>query len=231
MLSWNRLVCSLVIAFAACFGPATACADEPPPGDPDLPAPLDPSVADHLLVNPPFTRALNLSESLLLTGVAYVDGRPVATIKDARTNQHHLVSEEPNAMGWRLAEASPSSNLGYAEVKVMVGTEMVSVRYSETQLMPQRRSSSGGSGMRSLRAYDRSSPPTEAEFTGRDDKGSYVRATPYLSEGDRDKMRNLPSDTRQKYLDIIHDNRDRMFRYSHDERATYVKRVLDSVTR
>jgi hypothetical protein len=232
IISRNRPFCRFTFAFAASCLAATAFADDPPPVDPDLPAPLDPSVADHLLVNPPFTRALNLSESLHLTGVAYVDGRPVATIKDARTNQHHLVSEQPNAMGWRLAGASPSSNLGYAEVKIMVGTEIVSVHYNEAQMMPQRRSSSGGSSsIRNLRPYDRSRPPTPEEFTGRDDKGEYVRATPYLSEGDRDKMRNMSGDARQKFLNVIHDNRDRMFRYSHDERAGFVKRAFDSVTR
>src|SRR6187549_1270458 len=105
MISWNRPVCRLSFAFAALCVAAVACADDPPSADPDLPAPLDFSVADSLLVNPPFTRALNLSESLTLTGVAYMDGKPVATIKDSRTNQHHLVSEKPNALGWRLAEA------------------------------------------------------------------------------------------------------------------------------
>jgi hypothetical protein len=230
MISWNRPVCRLSFALAALCMAAVACADDPPPADPDLPAPLDFSVAASLLVNPPFTRALNLSESLTLTGVAYMDGKPVATIKDSRTNQHHLVSEEPNALGWRLAEATPSSNLGYAEVKIMIGTETVAVRYSDTQMMPQRRSSSSG-GRVSFRGYDRSNPPKEEEFTGRDEKGAYVRATPYLSDADRDKMRNLPSDTRQRYLDIIHGNRERMFRYSHEERARYAKGVLDSIAR
>src|SRR5207244_4223980 len=76
---------------------------EPPPAvDPDVPAPFDAAVATSLLEHPPFTRALNLSESLLLTGVAYVDGKPVATIKDVKTNQSYLVSEEPNSQGWRL---------------------------------------------------------------------------------------------------------------------------------
>src|SRR5688500_5958360 len=89
---------------------------EPVGNDPDVPGPLDLSVANHLLEHPPFTRALNLSESLMLTGVAYVDGKPVATIKDTATNKHHLVSEEPNAMGWRLAGSSPSAELNRAEV-------------------------------------------------------------------------------------------------------------------
>src|SRR5688572_5071757 len=114
---------------------------EPDSADPDVPQPFDPSLIGSLLEHPPFTRALNLSESLLLTGVAYMNGKPVATIKDMSTNKNHVVSEEPNALGWRLAEASPSMRLDQAEVKLMIGSEIVAVRYSDTQMTPQRKSS------------------------------------------------------------------------------------------
>src|SRR4051812_32607431 len=136
-------------------------AAEPPPADPDVPMPFDAASAAPLLEHPPFTRPLNLSESLLLTGVAYVDGKPVATIKDVITNKSYLVSDEPNAMGWRLAEASPNTRLDRAEVKLMIGSEIVPVRYSQIQMMPQRRSGgSSGSGS----GYSPSRPPTPEEY-------------------------------------------------------------------
>lgn len=197
--------------------------------DPDVPQPFDPSLGGPLLEHPPFTRALNLSESLLLTGVAYMDGKPVATIKDMSTNKSYVVSEEPNALGWRLAESSPSLRLDRAEVKLMIGSEIVAVRYSDTQMTPQRRS--GGSSRSSSGGYSPSHPPTPEEIIGRDEKGSYVRASPYLSEQDRDKMRNMPRETRDKFINIVHENRERMMRYSHDERAGFVKKVFDAVNR
>jgi hypothetical protein len=221
------------IGFLTCFGAwclaISLSAAEPKTGtvDPDVPEPFDASLAGALLENPPFTRALNLSESLLLTGVAYVDGKPVATVKDVRTNQNYLVSDEPNAMGWRLAEASPSMRLDRAEVKIMIGNEIVPVRYSETQMAPQKRSSG-----RSSSSYNPSRPPTPEEFTGHDEKGAYVRAMPYLNEADREKFRNgISRETREKLLNVVHDNREKMFRYSPDERAGFVKKVFDAVTR
>jgi hypothetical protein len=66
---------------------------------------------------------------------------------------------------------------------------------------------------------------------GHDEKGEYVRASPYLSEDDRNKMRSMPTDVRQKFLDVVHDNRERMFRYTPDQRASFVKKVFDSVVK
>ena len=48
-----------------------------------------------------------MSESIALTGMAYVQGRPVATLTDKRTKENILVSKEPNSRGWTLAEATP----------------------------------------------------------------------------------------------------------------------------
>jgi hypothetical protein len=240
MMSWKICVVSLSLSWV-CL--ADASEPEPVTGnvaapmpitepvpavaeiDPDVPEPFDPNTAMHLLEKSPFTRALNLSESLLLTGVAYVDGKPVATIKDVTTNKHHLVSDVPNAMGWRLAGASPSSELSRAEVQIVVGSEIVALHYSETQMLPQKRSGGSSGG-----AYNPSRPPTKEEFTGRDEKGEYVRASPYLNDKDRDYMRGgMPRETRDQFLKVIHDNRERMFKYSHEDRATFVKKVFDSI--
>lgn len=215
-------------ALLVCSAPLLIQADNSEQADPDVPAPIDLSLASPLLKHSPFTRALNLSESLLLTGVAYVDGKPVATIKDLSTNKSHLVSEEPNALGWKLAEASPSKRLDRAEVKVMIGTEIVAVRYSENQLMPAKIGGTGGAP----RGYMPSRIPTTEEFTGHDEKGAYVRGMPYLSDADRDKFRTgISRETRERFLNIVHDNREKLFRASHEERAAFVKRAFDAVTR
>ncbi|WP_075090487.1 hypothetical protein [Verrucomicrobium spinosum] len=52
------------------LAPALVMAADQPATDPDLPKSFDPSVADGLLAAPPFTRSLDLSDSLVLTGIA-----------------------------------------------------------------------------------------------------------------------------------------------------------------
>ncbi len=82
---------------------------------------------------------LDLSDTLKLTGIAYVQGKPVATLVNKTTKQTYLVTSEPNALGWKLAGVSTGSHISHAEVKIMVGGEIVSIRYSETQLAPAKR--------------------------------------------------------------------------------------------
>src|SRR5436190_4082465 len=77
--------------------------------DDALPPPFDAGVADQLLTHSPFTRIVNLEDTLQLTGVAYVDGKPVATFVNRATKEHLTVSEEPNPQGWRITEAIPGA--------------------------------------------------------------------------------------------------------------------------
>ena len=199
---------------------AHAWAGDPPKAiDPDLPQPLDVQGAQTILESSPFTRPLDLSDSLLLTGVAYVQGKPVATIADKNTKQRYLVSEEPNALGWRLTEATRNAEPRFTQVKLMVGAEVVTIRYSDSQLAPTTSKST----------YMPSKIPTEEEFTGHDENGkAYVRGSVYLSDADRDRYRTLSKESHDKFRQEIRDNRDKMFSLSPEERAAYAKKVFDS---
>lgn len=188
--------------------------------DPDLPQPFNTSVMQQLVDNPPFTRVLNLSESLQLTGLAFIDGKPVATVKDSASNKTHVISEVPTADGWKLVSASNVSQIQNTGVQIMVGGVIVDLRYSATQTTPTKK---GGSTPSRI--------PTKEEFTGRDEKGEYVRATPYLSDSDRSKMREIPRDVREKFLNVVHDHRDTLFKASHEDRAKFVKKVFDAVVK
>ena len=141
-----------------------------------VPQPYDPSTATQaLLKSSPFTRTLNPSDSLLLTGLAYVQGKPVATIKDRLKNKSYVVSEQPNELGWKLTGATPSNELRRAEVKLMIGSEEVTIRYSDAQIALKGRPGP-------------SQYPTDAEAIRNDENGKpYVRASVYLSDSDRDK--------------------------------------------
>jgi hypothetical protein len=214
----RTLTLSLFIGLSLLCRGGMLCAAEAMQADPDLPQPLDLDVAQHLLENPPFTRALNLSESLTLTGVAYVQGKAVATIKDRATNKSYVVTDEPNAMGWKLAEATPNTPMKHAEVKLVIGSEIVAVHYRETQLVT------------TSKGYMPSKIPTEQEFTGHDEKGAYVRGFAYLSDRDRDRFRSeIPKEVREKFLNIVHDHREMLFKASHEDRAAFVKKAFDAV--
>jgi hypothetical protein len=190
--------------------------------DPDLPQPLNLQNAQSILESSPFTRTLDLSDTLMLTGIAYVQGKPVATISNRVTKQSYLVSEEPNAQGWRLTEAQPSSEPRRTQVKLMVGPEVVTIHYADAQLAPTT----------SLSKYAPSHTPTKEEFTGHDEHGKeYVRGSVYLSDADRDRYhKELSKEAHNKFRDLIRDNRDKMFSMSTDERTTYAKKVFDEVS-
>ncbi len=187
--------------------------------DPDLPQPLNLDEAQPLLQSSPFTRALNLSDSLMLTGIAYVQGKPVATVTDRATRQSYLVSEEPNAQGWRLAEASASNEPRRTQVTLVVGTEEVTIHYNEGQLTPTSNKSAFASRF-----------PTEQEVTRKDENGkTYISGSMYLSDADHETYRNgMSKEAHDKFRQEIRDARDKMAAFSPEERANFAKKVFDN---
>ena len=109
---------------------------------------------NSLLENSPFTRSLNLPNSIHLTGVAKVDGRLVATLVDVTTKESYTVSDTPNPQGWTLVEIDHEYDIDKITAKVSVnGGEIVSVRYDKDLFGPNgsffARKSSGKHGHRS----------------------------------------------------------------------------------
>lgn len=104
-----------------------ALAAEP---DPDLPQPFDPNSLAPVVASSPFTRMVNMSDNLVLTGIAYIDGKPVATIFNTETKESHIVGTEPNFQGWTLQEARPAPDITRSQARISIGGEVVSVRYS-----------------------------------------------------------------------------------------------------
>src|SRR6187549_1705401 len=95
-------------------------AEDVTPVDTDLPQPFTTAVADELVTHSPFTRIVNVEDTLQLTGVAYVDGRPVATFLNKATKERLTVSEDANAQGWKITEAIPGTELQDTEVHVLI---------------------------------------------------------------------------------------------------------------
>ncbi len=85
----------------------------------------------------PFTRSINLSDSLILTGIATVDQEQVATLLNKETKETYVVSSTLNSQGWKMVELKSDEDLEKVSAKVSVeGGEVVTVRYAEWQLKP-----------------------------------------------------------------------------------------------
>jgi len=78
----------------------------------------------------PFTRTLNLSEQLLLTGVAEFDGVRMVTLVNGEDGTMHVVGPVANSAGWRLVELSGDGELERLQATVdLGGGRMVKTRF------------------------------------------------------------------------------------------------------
>ena len=199
--------------------------------DPDLPQAVSPDDLIQLFSASPFTRSLNLSDSLVLTGIAYIDGKPVATLLNKNTRETFMVSQEPNAMGWRLAETNATAGqLNRAQAKIMVGAEVITVRYAEDLLTPEamkkggfkpgggtvEENAKGGGGDRGgggERRYD----------------GAPRREGPQPSDESRQRFMSLSDKSREKFIEQMRESRDKMMNASPEERMQYAKKIFERV--
>jgi len=126
-----------------------------------LPQPLTEQHFKEFLESSPFTRVLNLSESLKLTGIARLDGKLLATLMDRETKTTYVVSDVPNPQGWKLVEISSANGADLETVSAMVAVdgEMITVRYDDRQLNPGETRPAGSQG----KSNDDRPPPTEKE--------------------------------------------------------------------
>lgn len=191
-------------------------APEPPPrpalpSDPDLPQPFDPSQMSTALKTSPFNRAVNLSESLVLTGMAYVDGKPMATLLDKESKKTYVVSDTPNPSGWTLAEATPTTDLKRLQVKVNVAGEVVTIRHdteSQEEAMKKHKTAPGSnsSGHEERRGDDRFSrerrgpPPEAVERYNKLSDGAKEKLRQHFTEN-RDRIMNMNSEERRSFME------------------------------
>lgn len=107
-----------------------------------LPSPVEEADFAELKALSPFRRALDLSQTMALTGLARVDGETVATIRDRETSKTHIISAdgEENENGWRLVaiEGDPSEP-GTISARIShLGDEEFTVKFDNRQLEPPR---------------------------------------------------------------------------------------------
>lgn len=96
----------------------------------------------NLIENSPFTRTLNISDSLILTGVAHFEGKPVATVLDTATRQSFVISDTPNSDGWKMVSFTAGEDLDLMMAEIVIGGgEVVRVRYDKEGLENDRQHS------------------------------------------------------------------------------------------
>jgi hypothetical protein len=182
------------------------------PVDPDLPQPFDESSLSAIIQNSPFTRIVSISDSLVLTGMAYVNGKPVVTIFDKNDKQSIVVSDEPNLKGWKLMEAMPSSNIERAQAKIAIGGETFSIRHSTLDKNDLKGKSDKG---------DRSS---HGDSSGGD---RFSRSSRGPSEEDRKKYESLSDKAKDKFRDAMREKfSDEKFRNAPEEERRNAVRVM-----
>lgn len=177
----------------------------------ELPLPLDASFADGLVAHSPFTRMVNLKASLQLAGIAFVDGRPLATIVNKETQVRFLISETPNEQGWRLVTANAGEDPHQAKVELSIGGELVVLHYSEPQMFPvQNRQDSVHIR---LAASDRKNSDTllAAGLATAKSAGS----PPFLSPEARQKFQDMMASRLQKHPQL-----------TPEQTANYARKVL-----
>ncbi len=204
----------VALSFAACCLTASVRAVDMPP-DPDLPQPFDPSAVLGMIKNPPFSRVVDYSDSLQLTGVAYVEGKPMATLVDKATKKRYVVSEEPNAQGWKLAQATMSNELHATEVKLLVGEELVTFRYSQSQL--------------TLGKVNPNGPPSSSSSSG-SSSGSPTRPVLMLSDADQAFYRSgMSKEARDKFGATMGSHEDKMAKMTDAQRAAYTQKIFSKI--
>lgn len=119
-----------------------------PVDDGAIPRPLKDEDFDALVMNPPFTRTLGVSDSLILTGIAQFEKDVVATLLDTKTMESQVVSRTANFQGWQLVgvEGNPDQIQTWRARIQIPGGEVVSIRYQKPPPIPAKKSSSGKSG-------------------------------------------------------------------------------------
>jgi hypothetical protein len=162
----------------------------------------------------PFTRTLNLSEQLLLTGVAEFDGARMVTLVNGEDGTLHVVGPVANSAGWRLVELSGDGELERLQATVdLGGGRMVKTRFDEEaaraaqeRARPQVVLAQQGGGERSRDSGRRGPDPEMME-----------------------RFRSMSEDQRRAFGEYMRENRERMASASEEDRRQMVSRAVDRI--
>lgn len=185
----------------------------------DLPQPFDSNTVTPLIQNSPFIRSVSLTDSLVLTGLAYIDGKPVVTIMNTETHQSYSVSQEPNALGWKLTEATATTDINRASAKVAIGGEVVVIRYNKDLMTPD--------ALKKNRPKNPPNGPPPGDGGGDRFRRSEGRGP---SEEDRRRYESMSEAGKEKLRSFFRDNMDKLRTAGTDEeRRALVRSAFERI--
>ena len=186
--------------------------------DPDLPQAVSANVAENLLGNSPFIRTIEPAETYELTGVAYIDGQPVVTVRNKVTKKRFVVSDKNRPEGWALLEVTPKDDLSMTTVRLAIDDEIIAFHFTEDQLAPEdARKQSKGPVRVSAPAPQRPQP------------GPPPPPSIHLSDETRDQFRALPDEAKQRYRQIMEETKDRAA--TPEQRAAFKTQMIDKLSK
>ena len=204
------LYTSAIALSLTCLGAADV-----PVSDPDLPQPLDYAFADSLVAQSPFTRLVNVEETIQFTGMAYIDGRPVATILNTQTKERFIVTQEPNAQGWQLMTAAVGTQPGQSQIEMKICPEVITMHY-QGALPTMGANSSDGS--KKLLAK-----------SGKKDSGGKLHTSDLLGKDGKSLYSSLSSAGRDKFKDLMKSQMTKHPELSSAQNAEYAQKIFAKI--
>jgi hypothetical protein len=193
-------------------------AQDQPVVDDGIPAPFDAGVADQLLNHSPFNRIVNPEDTLQLTGIAYVDGKPVATFVNKATKERVTVSEDPNPQGWKITEATPGNDPQTTEVHVMIDGEEITMHYGDSQLTP------GASKKGMPGAY-----VARSGSSGGSGSSDHIKTSSLLGENGKELYVALSHEARDKLKEIVHEHMDKHPEQTMEQNSAYAQKIYAKI--
>lgn len=192
-------------------------------GPAEDPPPVSADDFTALTANSPFLRSLDLSQSLILTGIARIESELYATLFDRETRETHIVSKSANVLGWRMVEvAGNSSDLETVTARIAVSNgEVFTVRFDENQLKPGEGKPGGGPGAPPGQVAADS--PANNYREGIRGDGFRGPPPPEIVE----KLSRMTESQREQIILRIQEIREKNPEISSEERRTIFNRMLD----
>ena len=194
----------------------TACVIAAEP-DPSLPQPFDPSTLETLVTASPFNRSINLADTLILTGLAYMEGKPVAYLLDTETKKTHVVRSIPNDEGWSVVSTFPAKKFEFAQVELKIGGETVTIRANAEAVAASKK---GGPPPPSSNA------PREGRGPSEGDRG-FNKGKRGPSREDMERFQSAKPETQEKIKNFFRENRDRMMNMAEEDRGNFIRSSVD----
>lgn len=221
------ILCAAMAATApACFADAGSSGGVPAD---ERPAPVLEEDYAALRKLSPFVRALNLSDSLVITGFAEVEGRRVASVLNKETKETYVVSDRMNSQGWKMIDLKTDEDLEKVWAKVSIGGgEVVTIRYAEVALKPGEAKPAAGPSTEPPGGPTSIFSSRRRGFGGRE--GGSGRPSFGPSPEVREKMERLSEDQRRQLFDKMRELREGNPDMSWEERGRVFNEALERMT-